>query len=39
LAKDIGATRIIFESSRNGFHRVAKANGWIEKTAYIIDVG
>lgn len=38
IAKDIGATKIKFESQRQGFHRVAKEKGWTEMTEYTIKL-
>lgn len=38
LAKDIYATRIIFESPREGFRKLAKHNNWRSITNYTLTV-
>lgn len=38
IAKDIHATSIIFESPRDGFRKLAKANNWPAMTAYKLPV-
>lgn len=38
LAKDIYATRIIFESPREGFRRLAEHNNWRSMTNYTLPV-
>ena len=38
IAKDIHATTIVFESAREGFKRVAKANHWKTMTTYKLRV-